>query len=208
PELIVKYGYPAESHKVTTEDGYILTLHRIPHSPKSPASPNKPIVFLQHGLISSSADWIILGPQKSIGYLLADEGYDVWLGNSRGNTYSKNHTSLSTKSRKYWDFSWHEMGIYDLPAMMDYVLEETEQKTLNFVGTSMGCTMFYVLTSIRPDYNAKVRMMVSLAPSAYMGNVTTPLAKLESITKVQLFPISSDLITMCFIGCNKNIREN
>jgi lysosomal acid lipase/cholesteryl ester hydrolase len=52
---------------VTTEDGYILTMHRIPYSPKSPAAPNKSVVFLQHGLLGSSADWIILGPKKSLG---------------------------------------------------------------------------------------------------------------------------------------------
>jgi lysosomal acid lipase/cholesteryl ester hydrolase len=70
PELIVKYGYPVEIHNVTTADGYILTLHRIPYSPKSPAAPNKPVVFLQHGILASSADWIILGPENSLGKLL------------------------------------------------------------------------------------------------------------------------------------------
>jgi lysosomal acid lipase/cholesteryl ester hydrolase len=63
----VKYGYPVEIHTVTTADKYILTMHRIPYSPKSPAAPNKPIVFLQHGILSSSADWIILGPENSLG---------------------------------------------------------------------------------------------------------------------------------------------
>ncbi|KAK7871902.1 hypothetical protein R5R35_009711 [Gryllus longicercus] len=34
--LLRKYGYPAEAHEVTTADGYILTLHRVPHSPSPP----------------------------------------------------------------------------------------------------------------------------------------------------------------------------
>jgi hypothetical protein len=69
----VKYGYPAEIHTVTTADNYILTIHRIPYSPKSPAAPNKPVVFLQHGILSSSADWIILGPESSLGKTAASD---------------------------------------------------------------------------------------------------------------------------------------
>jgi hypothetical protein len=72
PQLIEKYGYPAEIHTVTTADNYILTIHRIPYSPKSPAALNKPVVFLQHGILSSSADWIILGPENSLGKIECD----------------------------------------------------------------------------------------------------------------------------------------
>ena len=56
-----------ESHKVATEDGYLLTMHRIPYSPLSPAAHNKSVVFLQHGMTASSMDWVIMGPDKSLG---------------------------------------------------------------------------------------------------------------------------------------------
>mmetsp|Transcript_11111 Transcript_11111/g.23956 ORF Transcript_11111/g.23956 Transcript_11111/m.23956 type:complete len:469 (+) Transcript_11111:194-1600(+) len=36
-DLVVPYGYPLEEHFVTTEDGYILRMYRIPHAPSSKA---------------------------------------------------------------------------------------------------------------------------------------------------------------------------
>lgn len=43
---------------------------------------------------------------QNLAYLLYNNGYDVWMGNARGNTYSKNHTFLSTESSsKFWDFT-------------------------------------------------------------------------------------------------------
>lgn len=41
-----------------------------------------------------------------IAFRLADLGYDVWLGNARGNTYSAKHTTLDTSGATYWKFSF------------------------------------------------------------------------------------------------------
>ena len=58
-EIILNRGYPAETHLVTTDDGYIIEMHRIPYGKYSPPSPNKPAVFMFHCLLCSSADWIV-----------------------------------------------------------------------------------------------------------------------------------------------------
>lgn len=60
-EMIKKAGYPVETHVTTTEDGYILTLHRIPGGNGSLP------VLLQHGFFCSSAVWVILGKGKGLG---------------------------------------------------------------------------------------------------------------------------------------------
>lgn len=86
-----------------------------------------------------------------LGYILADQGYDVWIGNVRGNKYSRSHSYLDPDNQiEFWDFSWHHIGIYDLPAMIDYVLEQTGQENLFYVGHSQ-VGHFYKCSSDRAD---------------------------------------------------------
>ncbi|XP_019870012.2 lipase 3 [Aethina tumida] len=172
-----KHGYDAESHTVLTKDGYLLTLHRIP-GPKSGKRGGQPI-FLQHGLLASSFDWVV-NYNISLGFILADLGYDVWLGNARGNTYSKAHVSLPTDSAEFWNFSFHEMAIYDLPASLSYVSNVTRQGgDIIYIGHSMGTTMYFIFSSLMPEAARDVKVMVALAPVAYMTHIKTPIRYLS-----------------------------
>ena len=47
------------------------------------------------------------------------------------------------------------MAEYDLPAMLDYVLNMTAAPQLTYIGHSMGTTVFYALMSTRPEYQVK-----------------------------------------------------
>ncbi|CAG9819620.1 unnamed protein product [Phaedon cochleariae] len=172
-QIIARHGYKSETHVVVTEDGYILKVHRIPGS-KEGKQIRQPI-YLQHGLLGSSADWIING-NNSLGFLLADEGYDVWLGNARGNTYSKAHTSIPVTNPKFWNFSFHEMGSTDLPAVLYYINNTTSRPgEIIYIGHSMGTTMYFIFSSMYQQAAKNVKMMIALAPVAYMANIKSPI---------------------------------
>lgn len=67
--------------------------------------------------------------------------------------------------------SWNEIGIYDIPAKIDRILDVTQQEKIFYIGHSQGTTVFFVMLSEKPEYNAKIRMMSALAPVAYMGKI-------------------------------------
>ncbi|KAK9720509.1 alpha/beta-hydrolase lipase region [Popillia japonica] len=181
PQIIRRHGYGSESHTIETKDGYLLTLHRISTN-KNGLKGGQP-VFLQHGLLSSSTDWVD-GGDNAVAFLLADAGYDVWLGNSRGNVYSKAHTSIPIESAQFWNFSFHEMGIYDLPAALNYVSNiNTQNGKIIYIGHSMGTTMFFIYSSLFPKEASQIEVMVAFAPVAYMTHLRSPVRYLAPFSK-------------------------
>ncbi|XP_033005086.1 putative lysosomal acid lipase/cholesteryl ester hydrolase [Lacerta agilis] len=157
-QIIQYWGYPSEEYEVLTKDGYYLSLNRIPGGSKSS-------VLLLHGLTMEGSIWVTNLPHQSLGFILADAGYDVWIGNNRGNSWSRRHQNLSIEEEAFWDFSFHEMGIYDLPAMVDFILQKTGQKNIYYVGHSQGCTVAFVALSILPQMAEKIKMFFALAPA-------------------------------------------
>ncbi|KAF9804807.1 hypothetical protein SFRURICE_007710 [Spodoptera frugiperda] len=175
--LIIAHGFKSESHTVLTVDGYMITMHRIMRDLDKRYDR---AVILHHGILGSSEDWLLLGERRALPYLLSDGGYDVWLLNARGNKYSKTHTGKSSERLEFWDFSWHEMGVYDLPAAFKYISEITNKAELNFIGHSMGATALLVLLTTSPEYNDVLRSGVLLAPLAFMYHVKGPMRLLAN----------------------------
>lgn len=172
--FVQSYGYECETHKVVTQDGYILTVHRVlaKHVLKSKFPP----VLLQHGMFQTSGTFVGSG-NSSLAFYLADNGFDVWLGNARGNRYSLEHEKMTSDDPKFWDHSFHEIGYYDFPAMIDYILALTNFKQISLIGFSEGGGAIAILLSTRPEYNQKVNQAHLMAPGVFMKHFPNEGAK-------------------------------
>ncbi|KAK3875750.1 hypothetical protein Pcinc_019389 [Petrolisthes cinctipes] len=82
PELIEYFGYPVEVHHVTTSDGYVLELHRIPrgiNETEEGGTEGKRVAYLQHCLLCSSSDWIMGNPDRAL-ETPSSEAFYFWGG--------------------------------------------------------------------------------------------------------------------------------
>jgi lysosomal acid lipase/cholesteryl ester hydrolase len=144
---------------------------------------------------------VLAGPELgSPAFRLAERGYDVWLGNFRGNHYSRCRDALEPRcpprehrtldpdrDNEYWQFSWDEMAMLDLPAQLGLVLESTASEKVTtsyrptghpqiyYIGHSMGTTTYMALNSVDPSWGDWVELAVLLAPAAYMDHMESPI---------------------------------
>jgi pimeloyl-ACP methyl ester carboxylesterase len=180
-QLIRSKGFPCEEHKVTTQDGYILGVFRIPHGRNS-SKQGRP-VLLQHGLLDASVTWVMNFPDQSLAFMLADVGYDVWLGNVRGNYYSRAHTKYNPDHDiEFWDFSWDDMAREDLPSMIYYILNATQQTQIGYVGHSQGTMIaFAEFGNLNNTVQNNVSFYGALAPVVHLGHIESPLKYLFNL---------------------------
>ena len=121
-----------------------------------------------------SSEWVINGEFDGPAFILARVGYDVWLGNNRGNIYSLNHTTINLETNKseFFNFDFEDIGLKDLPAEIDFALKHTGVKKLTLFGHSMGATSSLIGMSYLPFYFAsKVNLAIFLGPASRLTNI-------------------------------------
>lgn len=163
-QMAQAFGYGIENHIVKTTDNYLLTLHRITKNGK--ANEGKQVVYLHHGLLMSSEIWLtMLRKSLNLPLVLYDLGYDVWLGNNRGNKYCQKHLFLSTKLEAFWNFSIDEFAIFDIPNIINYILTITNKSNLTYIGFSQGTAQIFASLSINHDLNSKINKIIAISPA-------------------------------------------
>lgn len=162
-EMCALFDITVEDHLVRTEDNYILTLHRI--APKKGTNNGK-VVYLHHGLLMCSDVWCCqVQRHKNLPFLLHDLGFDVWMGNNRGNKYSTAHLYNPPKSAKFWDFSIDEFAFFDIPNSIEFILDYTHVKDLICIGFSQGSAQMFAALSVNEYLNSKISHLIAIAPA-------------------------------------------
>lgn len=180
PQYSKTLGFSVESHKVITEDGYILTVFRLQRKGTKKFQRDLTPILFQHGLLDSADGWItnanFNSSDKARAFYFADRGFDVWVSNTRGNYYSRDHIRYDPdRDAEFWDYSFVEMGMKDVPAVFNYISNFTDKK-IHYIGHSQGTAqMFAALAKREPTIVAKLNRFVALAPVVYVKKEKAPL---------------------------------
>ena len=192
-KIINEAGYSFEEHKIITEDGYILTAWRIPcllNESNLDLYKTRQPVILQHGLIDSSYTWLLLDKNHSLVFLLVNNGFDVWLTNTRGNAVSFEHENpkeydSSKIDSKYWNFSFHEMALYDLPANVYYIKQKTGYEKVDYICHSQGGLIYFIMYTMNQKFiEDNFNHFISLGTVITTFTSESQLIKLGSYSKL------------------------
>lgn len=204
-EIIARSGYKYENHRVLSDDGYITQITRIINPLVDPSQLKQPPVMLMHGGTIDPTVYVWAsaiqhhpepyprtessGPMtswnRSIAFMLANNGYDVWLIGTRGSdSQNQDHVeykgpksidfSGQTKiellpqafleAQKYWDFSMDEVIEFEIPRQIDKVLELTGARNVSILVISLSSMTVPPMVAKYPEVADKVHNLVVLGP--------------------------------------------
>ena len=109
-----------------------------------------------HGILDSSDNFAVM--DSSIAKYFLERGYQVWLGNNRGNKYSCTNEKLDNNSKEFWDFSFQEMAETDFPLFLETVLSKTQAEKVTVLGHSQGATQVFASLSEFPELQSNIGM--------------------------------------------------
>ena len=163
-KMMVDMNMQCKSITILTMDGYEITLIKVSSLNFVFSFSPKP-VFIMHGFLQDS-DSFLCGGRNSLVYELVHSGYDVYLGNNRGNKHSSNGLPNISKQEHYWNFSMDEIILYDVPCAINYIYELTGHRVA-VIGFSQGSTQIFGAISMANELNIsnKISLFIALAPA-------------------------------------------
>lgn len=189
---IERNRYSITEHYATTKDGYILKIfnvklkkNELKKLPEILQENSKKQIVLQHPVLTS-ADNYFYNREKSIGFYQVNKGFDVWVGNNRGNKYSRKISENVPESKKsyekFFDFSFQEMAIYDQPAVYKYILEGYPvDQQIHYIGHSQGNAQMFagLLDEESSDYlNSKTAKLIAISPVVFLNHTNQQYVQL------------------------------
>jgi len=158
-----------ETVNFTSGDGFRANLQHVVHERETPRGP----VMLVHG---AGVRANIFNPptKRNLVQMLVDDGYDVWLENWRASIdFPPNEWNLD------------QAALYDHPAAVKKVLEQTGTQSLKAIIHCQGSTSFMIsyMLGLVPEVSLIISNAVSLHPvvpsfSVFKLKVFVPIVKL------------------------------
>lgn len=187
--LVASHGLQLLQYQILTEDGYVVTLHRVvspDYDPLFYSLFRKPVIIF-HGVLTDTAIYFMSDPagkeheqqqngscSDNFGVCLLSTGrYDLWIPNARGSRYSREHIRYTDKDARFWSYSWEHIALHDLSAIIDFVVHSTGHRTVAYIGYSQGASTLFALMSLRPSYSRIVQPFISWAPGVYLSQAKT-----------------------------------
>lgn len=120
-------------------------------------------MILCHGLGANhyNLDW---DPPYGLAQALAARGRDVWVISLRGH-HESDRPSFFNDLR--WGFSFDDYLRFDVPAVIEYVLEATGTQKVQWVGHSMGGILAYALGGSELERRLAGGVVAIASPSTY-----------------------------------------
>ncbi|CAG7721685.1 unnamed protein product, partial [Allacma fusca] len=115
---------------------------------------------------------------KALPFALSKASYDIWVANNRACEGTR-HKNLTQSDFKYWDFRKSPMKYiarYDVPAVIDHVLNTTNSPALDYVAYSLVGLVVIMTLASRPDYNDKIRKMAVMGSACYSTSDSSTLS--------------------------------
>lgn len=192
-EIMETKGYEYEEFTITTKDIYHIKLFHILNNKnkrkKNQITKKYPVLFV-HGILDSSDGWVSNSSNNSIPLVLDELNFDIWLLNCRGNRYSTSLETPETTSpnSSYWNYSFQEIGLYDVPAAMDFIYKNNEKKMFLICHSQGCCSVIAGMCQINDVYKEKTCGIILLAPPSRVAH--TDCSKIINIlTKVNFWGV-------------------